>query len=362
MQRLRSSLLWLGLLIIASPAELLARDPFTAFQQANAAETDDALSLTPVAETRSHRAILASEQSGDLEPPTDTFAEPELPPPLYSHPSDGLTSGWRGCFPSPPTPGYQSCQEWDWHVMPQGIIYHAPLAAPKESRLGTQWDYDSHNKQWWFDNWLGGRFGLLRFGPEDYPEGFQFDIEGSGQVRLAPQNEMDVQATDYRVGLPLTYGFGPHRFRFGYYHISSHLGDEFLIKNPGYNRLNFYRDALLLGYSYYATPDLRLYFEGSYAVHREIAGHVEFSFGVDWAPGTPTGRRGAPFLALNGYIREELNYGGSFSMQTGWAWRGNSPASGLFRAGLFYHNGASLQWSLYQQYEQMTGFGCWYDF
>jgi len=39
-------------------------------------------------------------------------------------------------------------------------------------------------------------------------------------------------ATDFRFGVPLTYGEGPWRTKFGFYHLSSHVGDEYLLKNP----------------------------------------------------------------------------------------------------------------------------------
>ena len=34
--------------------------------------------------------------------------------------------------------------------------------------------------------------------------------------------------------------------------------------------------------------------------------------GADWAPACNTGLRGAPFVALNGDLREEVDFGGNF--------------------------------------------------
>ena len=37
----------------------------------------------------------------------------------------------------------------------------------------------------------------------------------------------------------------------------------------------------------------------------------------------PTGSAGTPFFAINGHLREEVDFGGDISTQLGWLWRGN---------------------------------------
>ena len=205
--------------------------------------------------------------------------------------------------------------------------------------------------------------GILRFGDSDpvMPQGFQIDVEGSAQARLNLTDNVDVTSVDFRGGLPLTYGYGPWRLMAGYYHLSSHLGDEFLLKNPDYPRLNFARDVLLFGASYYLTDDLRIYGEAGWAFFTDVSAPWEFQFGIDYAPAAPTGARGAPFFAINGHIREELDYSGNVTVQAGWAWRSAQNGS-LLRIGGHYFNGASWQYSFYNQFEQQLGVGIWYDF
>ena len=149
--------------------------------------------------------------------------------------------------------------DWDWQLLPDGIIYPSYLANTKESRMGTQlFNVEGDGAMW--DSTLGGRAGLVRYGTCDgfWPQGFQFDMEGSAQVRLDPDEQLDVRSVDFRVGAPFTYGYGRHRVKLGYYHLCSHLGDEFLIANPGFPRLNFVRDTIVLGCAFYATANLRL--------------------------------------------------------------------------------------------------------
>jgi hypothetical protein len=252
--------------------------------------------------------------------------------------------------------------DWSWQFLPEGLIYKSYLAGAKESRLGTQiFSVDGDGTLW--DATLGGRIGILRFGTTEaaWPHGWQFDLEGSGQVRLAPNDERELRSADFRAGGGFTYGYGPHRLRLGYYHISSHLGDEFLLRNPGFQRINWVRDALNLGYSYYWTDDLRLYAETSWAFYGDFTGNWDFQFGIDYAPARPTGIYGAPFFAINGHLRQELNYSGNLVVQAGWAWRGDHTGY-LLRTGLHYYNGLSNQYSFYRNFEQQIGAGVWLDY
>jgi hypothetical protein len=252
--------------------------------------------------------------------------------------------------------------DWTWQVLPDGIIYKSYLASAKESRLGTQVFHEDRDGTLW-DSTVGGRVGILRYGTNDvaWPQGWQFDLEGSGQFRIDPDENDDLRSADFRAGGALTYGYGPHRLRLGFYHISSHLGDEFLLANPGFIRINWTRDALNLGYSYYWTDNLCLYADTSWALHSDFSRNWEFQFGVDYAPARPTGIRGAPFLAINGHLRQELNYSGNLVVQTGWAWRGDRSGH-LLRTGLHYYNGLSNQFSFFRVFEQQIGGGVWYDF
>lgn len=251
---------------------------------------------------------------------------------------------------------------WHWQLLPKGLVYRSYLASTKESRMYGGVNEARDDSTFW-DATLGARVGIFRYGTSDYilPDGFEVDVEGSAQVRLDVPENVDVRSVDFRGGVPITYGVGQHRFKTGYYHLSSHLGDEFLLMYPDYPRLNFARDVLLLGYSYYATPNLRFYGEAGWAFYSIVSEPWEFQFGIDYAPQQRTGFRGAPFFALNGHIRQEMDWGGNFTAQVGWAWRADNGPQ-LLRAGFQYFNGANNQYSFYASSEEIFGFGLWYDF
>ena len=252
---------------------------------------------------------------------------------------------------------------WCWQVLPEGLIYRSYMAGAKEPRIASQWVYDK-NLEWIWDIALGGRVGILRYGNENpiFPTGFQVDIEGAALLRLDLENERDVVATDYRFGIPLTFGNARHQCKLAYYHLSSHLGDEYMIRNPGARRINYVRDAMVLGYSlYFFENHLRLYSEAAYAFHTDGGAKPwEFQFGFEYTAPEPTGWRPTPFVAVGGHIREENDYCGNVVIQSGWLWRGDCGQT--FRMGMQYYSGMSDQYEFFDQYENKIGFGLWYDY
>lgn len=255
-----------------------------------------------------------------------------------------------------------SRQSWTWQLLPEGLLYHAYLAGTHEGRISSQW-FHERDQGWLWDIALGGRAGILRFGSEDpaWSEGYQLDIEGAAFPRLSLDEQRDLVSVDFRFGIPLTYRHGPWETKFGYYHLSSHLGDEYWLRHPQVQRINYARDSLLLGIAWRPNPDLRLYGETGYAFYIDGGAEPwEFQFGVEYSPAAPTDRWGAPFFATGTHLRQENNFGGNLVVQTGWQWRG---ATGrLLRVGLHYLNGKSNQYQFFNEHEEQVGIGTWFDY
>jgi hypothetical protein len=268
--------------------------------------------------------------------------------------------GWDGRSNVPAI----SAHGWYWQVLPDGLIYRSYQAGVREPRLSIVAFREQDGRSLW-DGTLGGRVGLVRHGTCDalYPQGWQLDVEAAAIVRLTLDEIRDFETADYRVGVPLTYGINNWQFKFAAYHLSSHLGDEYAIANPGSldDRINYVRDALVLGASYYPHPVLRVYSEAAYAVNIDGGAEPwEFQFGTELSRPGPTGPHGTPFLAVNAHLREEHNFGGDLSTQAGWLWRGNEGQ--VMRAGVHYFNGHSSQYQTFYDSEQQIGFGLWYDY
>lgn len=64
--------------------------------------------------------------------------------------------------------------------------------------------------------------------------------------------------------------------------------------------------------------------------------------------------------AINGQIRQEIDYGGSFVAQAGWQWRVAS--NHLFRVGVQYFTRKSDQYEFFRRNEEKVGFALWYDY
>ncbi len=261
---------------------------------------------------------------------------------------------------------------WSWQLMPNNLIYTSYLAGPKEPRFGTVWYDDTTpppyattgHEGWLWDSTLGGRVSIARYGsdPVLHPQGFEVQIEGAAFVRLDPQDDRDLRSADYRFGIPLVYGVGRWQTKLAYYHNSAHLGDEFMLKHPTFPRINYVRDCIVWGNSYYLYDWMRLYGEVGWAFF--TAGGAEpweFQGGVELIQARPTGGRGAPFLAVNGFSRQELDWGGNVCVQTGWAWRGRRSEK-LYRIGFEYLYGSDPQYEFVYKNQNRAGIGMWYDY
>ncbi len=269
-----------------------------------------------------------------------------------------------------------SPDSYEWQLLPLGTIYRPYLADLKASRMMLLPLYEKDDNML-LDGTLGGRFGLARYGSKNpiFPEGFQIDVEGSAQLRLDPGEDFDLRSTDYRAGLPLSWGYNRWRTKLAYYHLSAHVGDEFLIKNPTFQRINYVRDEIVLGQSYFLNEDWRIYGEAGYAFYTDGGAEPwEINVGVEYSPIQPVrigsrtlGRQlpnnvvSGPFLAAHGNLREELNWSGNVTLQSGWQWR-NMADGRLLRIGGHIFSGLSNHYEFFNAYELQMGFGFWYDF
>jgi hypothetical protein len=257
---------------------------------------------------------------------------------------------------------FSSSEPWTWQVVPEGLMYKSYLAGGREPRMGSQL-VNQRGYGWLWQATVGGRAGILRYGNDNelWPQGWQLDIEGAAFPRLDLEHEEDLMSCDYRGGLLATTRQGPWEAKFGFYHISSHIGDEFLLRNLDFPRLNYVRESLVLGMAVYLNPSLRLYSEAGWAFQEDGGAKPwEFQFGAEFSPAEPTGIAGAPFFAFNGHLRQENDFGGNLTVQTGWQWRGRT--GHLCRVGVQYFNGMSDEGQFFNRFEEQIGFGLWYDY
>jgi hypothetical protein len=254
----------------------------------------------------------------------------------------------------------RSC--YTWQVVPEGLMYPCYLAGVREPRMGIQL-FHEQNQGWLWDGSIGTRQGVIRYGTEDplWAEGWQLDVEAAAFPRLTADEYGDMVSCDYRYGAAVTSRRGRLESKLAFYHLSSHLGDEYHFTHPARPRINFSRFGMVLGGAFYPWESVRVYGEAGWAFHTDGGNKPwELQFGIDYSSLNPTGFWGAPFFAVNGYLREEVDFGGNFVLETGWQWRGVTGR--LARIGLYYFNGQSVQYQFYDEHEQHLGLGFWYDF
>ena len=252
-----------------------------------------------------------------------------------------------------------------WQLLPNGLLYKTYIAGEKEARMQLVSFYDTKSKRKIWEAVLGGRAGLIRLSDPSVSnsDAFQLDLEGAVFARVLPEEvSAMLEGSDYRVGLYGTWKFDRLSYRAGYYHISSHVGDEYLIANPLFNRINYVRDSLLLGTAYDLNDVSRIYGEIGYALGIEGgAKPLEFQFGAEYTPLPTTQFTGAPFAAVNTHLREDFDFNGGVNVVAGWGWQGKHSKRRL-RLGLNYYNGPSLQYEFFDRWENLVGGGIWLDY
>jgi len=252
---------------------------------------------------------------------------------------------------------------WMLEVLPSDLMWHSYWAGTKEPRIGGTVFQEIAANLSLADVTLGGRAAVLRYGyvREGKPHGWELQVEGASMLRLNLDKKWDFESADFRFGVPLIYAEDTLQWKFAYYHLSSHVGDEFLLRNPTFQRINFSRDTLVAGVSYFPWPALRGYAEAGWAFYADEGSDAwEFQFGLDFSKSGPTGRAGTPFVAINAHLREEVDFGGNLVVQAGWLWRG--PHGRIVRTGLHYFNGKSNQFEFFNNFEQQLGFGVWQEY
>jgi len=256
-------------------------------------------------------------------------------------------------------------QDWTWKWLPAGLVYRSYMAGLHEPRMSLITFYEESDDRALADATLGGRVGLLRYGDHNplRPQGFELDFYGAAIERLDVDHREDLDSADYVFGLPVTYGIDDWQFKFGYAHLSSHLGDERAIRDPGTltARRNFTRDGLVFGVSRYLTPYWRQYGEIERAFNTDGGAEpLSLQFGAEISSPGATESEATPFLAVNTHLREENDFGGDLSVQAGWLRRGEFGQT--LRFGGHYFNGKSSQFQFFDSWEQQIGIGLWYDF
>lgn len=290
--------------------------------------------------------------------------------PLYT-PQEEQYHYWdpsfRACIPGLGRDLPFSDEPWTWQILPGGTLYRAHFASNREGRLGIHFvnEDTTHNAYW--DPTLGGRINILRYGTTSrlYPEGFQFDMECGAIARLVLKGDRDLHGTDYRFGAPLTFRKRNWEFKIGYYHISSHMGDEWIVKHYEETgevyRINYVRDCIMWGIAYRPDANWRFYVGGDYVFYRDCGAKPwQFEAGAEYSPMMLPNLQGSPFMAVHFRWSQDTDFDMYTALEVGWQWK--TVYQQTMRTGLYAMSGNADQYQFYDRWEKQIGFGFWYDF
>lgn len=147
--------------------------------------------------------------------------------------------------------------------LPQSTVLFAPLVAdPRQVTNSAALRFN--------DDVIGKRVGAVSFGDEFIIYRWLDVLWWHGDMEIGAEAGIfavfdlkhphaSMVNTDFFVGPILSYAFDCWSFRLRVWHLSSHLGDEFLIAHPGYDRRNLSDEGIDFFASYQCGQAIRLY-------------------------------------------------------------------------------------------------------
>lgn len=180
----------------------------------------------------------------------------------------------------------------------------------------------------------------------------EIGIEGGVWAIFDPlHNSSPLIDADYYVGFPLSYAFGNWAFRLRGYHISTHIGDEYLLDHPHFHRLNPSYEALDFYVSNYVTEGIRLYAGIGWVPFQDDSFHTGKMYlqgGAEWRmlrwqyQDHCNRLCGHPFVAIDLYYQSHFKHRINTNLAAGYEWSKISGLRHRLRIFVEYHNGYSM--------------------
>jgi len=160
-------------------------------------------------------------------------------------------------------------------LMPNRSLFSALIADPKWPRFSLAYQYYFENRilKHAFAPNFGASFPFFR-GTTHVVDNMEWEIGVQGGLFAL----MDIGGSpsalvnaDYYIGLPISYRSGRWSGFVRVYHLSTHLGDEFMLTPAGKNttRINLSYEAIDTIVSYQFNKGFRAYGGGGYIVHKD---------------------------------------------------------------------------------------------
>ncbi len=220
---------------------------------------------------------------------------------------------------------------------------------------------------------------------DDFPIYRWLDVLGGGDLQIGieagiwsvfnmdPHPDLaggtELVNTDFYGGIPITYARNKWSFRLRGYHMSSHLGDEFLVNHPGFVRVNPSIEAIDFFVSYQAKEAIRLYVGPGAIVHSDPSFpwkpmYIEYGTEVRFLGTKFVKQRlyGTLYLTLHFRNMQELEWNFDGTYRGGYEFSKLQGIGRKFRFYVEYHHGYSYEGQFskmrdhYMQYNISYGF------
>jgi hypothetical protein len=252
------------------------------------------------------------------------------------------------------------------HWNPTERVYPPYVADPRRPRFGfafvetdTEVD-DAGSERLTIET--GGRFDVVRFGPEGDPrKGAILDVEAGAIGDFDLEESQDNLAWSGLYGIHLSWlAAADVALRLGFGHDSSHVGDEFLLEVGG-GRLDYTREELLFGASWWPRPPWRLYGEYGLGVYRgdnSFQEHGRAQAGVEWTSHELLDGVPGWYAASDLSSYEERDWAINAALQAGWS---VPTVKGTWRFGAMVYDGRTILGETSPKDETRLALGVWYD-
>ena len=191
-----------------------------------------------------------------------------------------------------------------------GLLYDPYLAAPRQSRMGVKLIFpvggDDRNRK--IENALGLHRSVVRWSAEGEPAaGTEVQFEAGVFARFDIKEHWDMDASDWRFGIPVVHRDGDLAWKIHLYHLTSHLGDEY-IDRTGSEHITYHLEEAAFGVSWDVSAGSRLYGEAGVAIYAgPDTDNGRVQVGWEWV-GSKASTGLSPYFALDIQARHEQEW------------------------------------------------------
>ena len=250
-------------------------------------------------------------------------------------------------------------------LFPSHTLYPQYIADPSDTVFSSQYNYYADSDipasgQRRVDLKLGGVFPVYaRYTDPEQKTGWQFNLEAGFHGLFDSESALNNLGWNGVYALMFELRRSANvAHRFGFHHISGHIGDEYLVQT-GRTRINYTRQDILYGVSWQLQPKFDTYLELGWAYHM---GNIAVQEPWRLQLGTQHEWKGNLVEGFNHYFAvhvssyEENDWSANTSIQLGLL---TPERDTQWRFGIEFYDGRSQMVEFFREHERYFGLAFW---